>query len=462
MGRPGLRGQTEMSDAPNDPESLLALAPPEQLPVPAPVPEELTHTGVDLRSTVGAKLATVMFLHHFAISSWIVTLSSYVNANSGSAGLGIFTAGFVGTVYGAGPLGGMISPFVTGLLADHWFATERLMAVLNLGAAAALLAAINADSQTTFYLSALAYHVCFIPSFALATSMSLHHLKRPERDFPVIRACSTSGWIASGVFIGWIWPEITGNSIEATAIPLRIALGAQLVTAVFCLVLPHTPPANKKSPAGGFSLKATFDLMREPRFLLLLALAVLAHAPAQFYYSYLNVYLNTWIGMANAAAKMALGQVVEVACMVVLPALLMRISVKTSILIGLSVWTLRFWLLSASASPAMWGRDGWIYFAILVHGVAFTLVSISLQLDVDRCAGRKRRATAQGLLAMSMSGVGSFVGAQLAGEAGARLLPTELADATAGGWTSFWMLPAYMTVGVLVIALLFLPQDKRQ
>ena len=120
------------------------------------------------------------------------------------------------------------------------------------------------------------------------------------------------------------------------------------------------------------------------------------------------------------------------------------------------------WLFSASASPDMWGRTGWIYFAILIHGFAYTLVSISLQLDVDRCAGRKRRATAQGLLAVSMSGIGSFVGAQLAGDAGARLLPVELGNATAAGWQSFWLLPTYLMGGVFLLTALFLPQDKKQ
>ena len=201
--------------------------------------------------------------------------------------------------------------------------------------------------------------------------------------------------------------------------------------------------------------------MRQPRFLLLLTLAVLAHAPPQFYYSYLNVYLNTWVGMKDTAAKMALGQVVEVGCMVLLPALLLRISVKTSILIGLGIWTGRMWLFSASASPAMWGRLWWIYLAILVHGFAYTLVSISLQLDVDRCAGKKRRATAQGLLAVSISGLGSFVGAQLAGDAGATLLPAELSEATAAGWQSFWLLPTYLLAGVFLLTALFLPQDKK-
>jgi MFS family permease len=449
-----------MSVPPDDPEVLLTVPPPEQVPAQAAVADELPHEGVDLRSRVGAKLATAMFLHHFSLGAWIVTLSSYINANSGAAGLGIFTAGFVGTVYGAGPLGGMISPFLTGLLADHFIATERLMAILNVGAAAALYAAIMADSQWEFYVAVLAYHVCFIPSFALATSMALHHLKRPERDFPIIRACSTSGWVAAGVFVGWVWPAATGQFIEATSVPLKIAMVGQLVTAAFCLVLPHTPPANKKGATGGFSLAATLDLIGQKTFLLLLALAALSHMPPQFYYSYLNVYLNTWIDMESAAAKMALGQVVEVACMILLPAVLLRISVKASILVGLAAWTVRFVILSGTATPTLWGRDAWIYAAIALHGIAFTLVTISLQLDVDRCAGRKRRATAQGLLAVAMSGVGSFLGAELAGNAGAHWLPEELQHATAAGWRSFWLVPACLMGGVFLLAALCLPQAK--
>ena len=453
-----------MSVTPDDPESLLALAPAEQVPSPAVVPDELTHVGVDLRSKVGAKLALAMFLHHFSLSAWFVTLSSYIYANSGHLGLGIFTAGFVGKAYSAGPLGGIISPFLTGLLADHFFATERLMAILNVGAALAMFAAIAADSQTAFYFASLAYFVCFIPSFSLTTSMTLHHLKRPERDFPVVRACSTTGWIVAGVFVGWLWPLFNGGiSIEATATPMKIAAVAQLVTAAFCLFLPHTPPTNRRTPGqpSGFALSETFALMRHPRFLILLGIAIVAQIPTQFYYTYLNVYLNTWIDMKNTAAKMALGQVVEVICMLLLPALLLRISVKASILIGLAVWTVRFWVLSVTAASGTAGRVELIYMAILVHGVAFTLVSIALQLDVDGAAGHRRRATAQGLLAVAMSGIGSFLGADLAGMAGARWLPLELEEATEAGWQSFWLAPTYLMAGVFVLTALLLPRTRR-
>jgi nucleoside transporter len=416
---------------------------------------------VPIRSIVGVKLAAAMFLHHFTLGAWIVTLSSYIDANTIGKGSGIFAVGFVGAAYGAGPIGGMIAPFITGLLADYFFATERIMAILHLVGAAAMGAAIAAESQTAFFFAALVYFLSFIPSFSLVSSMTFHHLARPERDFPIARAWSTGGWIAAGIFVGWVWPRITGNNIEATNVPMKIALVGELVTAAFCLILPHTPPTNKRPRPGegarGFSGSQTLGLIREPRFLMLMALAVLAHTPTQFYYAYFNVYLNTWVGWTDTAAKMTLGQIVEVCCMLMLPAVLLRVSIKTSILIGLAVWTGRLWMISASASMAPPGRDALLYTAILVHGVAFTMVTIALQMDVDRCAGRRRRATAQGLLAVAMSGFGSFLGAELSGMFGARLLET----ATAENWRLFWLVPTGISAGVLILTALFLPRDSR-
>lgn len=444
-----------LRDVVEDPEALVAVATPEPVAGVAPALEDAVHPGVGLRSLVAAKLALAMFLHHFSLGAWIVTLGNYVQAHSGEAGM--FSAGFVGIAYSAGPLGGMVAPFVTGLLADHLFATERIMCVLHLCGAAALACAVSADSQAGFYVALIAYFVCFIPSFALVSSMTLHHLADPARDFPIVRAFSTMGWIAGGVFVGWLWPQATGEVIEATAVPMTIAMVGGVVTAAFCLLLPHTPPANRRPAAstGGISLKDTLDLVWRPRFLVLIAIAVLAHAPSQFYYAYGNVYLN-WVGMTHPAAKLTLGQVTEVAMMFMLPLVLLRISVKASIVVGMLVWSLRFWMLSAAAGSTGAAQTALLYTAVITHGVAFTLTSIALQLEVDMCAGRKRRATAQGLLAVAMSGMGCFLGAQMAGLAGARLLPAEVHGATAAGWTQFWAIPAWGSAAVVLFTALFL------
>jgi nucleoside transporter len=453
-----------MTDTPEDPATLAALVPDAPLETPIALPPTDGHGEAALASAVGLKLATTMFLHHFAVGSWMVTLGSYVSANSGANGSGMFAAGFIGIAYGAGPLGGMVSPFFTGLLADHVFAAERIMAVLSLACAASLCVAVAATSQWVFYVAVLVYFLCYYPSFSLATSMALHHLRRPAQDFPVVRAVGTAGWVVGGLVVGWLWPFVMGESIEGTAIPMGIGAVAQLATAVFCLWLPHTPPVNKSSATAATpriaSRKHLTDLIRSPLFRALMILSVLAHIPSQFYYVYSNVFFN-WVEMPYAAAKMTLGQCVEVACMVLLPAVLLRVSVKTAILIGLSAWLCRYVWLAIAASPQAPARDLLLYGAILLHGVAFTLVTISLQLEVDRCAGKHRRATAQGMFTVAVQGLGCLGGAQLAGAAGARWLPVEIQHATVAGWQTFWLLPAVGAAALIALTLVILPGESR-
>ncbi len=453
-----------MSDTPEDPATRAALVP--DLPLETPVTEVPSlppgrhGEGADLMSAVGFKLATLLFLHNACLGTWFVTLSAYVNANSGAAGLGLFGAGFIGVAYSAAPIGGMVSPVITGLMADHWFAAERLIVVLQLLCAAALCGAVAAPSQELFFFALIAYFLCLHPSSSLATSMALHHLRRPERDFPVVRACGTAGWVVAGLIVGLFWPWATGKSIESTDVPMKLAIAASLLTAAFSMTLPRTPPLNRqllplpaKSPLP--SKTQLWELVRDSRLIALLVLAVVAHAPTQFYYAYSNVFFK-WTGMEYPAAKMTLGQVVEVGVMLLLPALLVRVSVRTAIVAGMGIWTLRFAMMATAASPPTMGRDLLLYAAIMLHGVAFTLVTISLQLEVDRCAGPRRRATAQGLFSVAVQGLGCFAGARIAGFAGAALLPVEVQNATPAGWERFWFIAAVGAAGVTVLALVLL------
>src|SRR5688572_8622997 len=105
---------------PSDLEALVAAGASSQIPAVGAIEPDAPVAGSPLFSAVGAKLATSMFLHHFTQGAWMVTLGSYVRANTDPSGAAIFSAGFVGTIYGAGPLGGMISPFVSGVLADRF------------------------------------------------------------------------------------------------------------------------------------------------------------------------------------------------------------------------------------------------------------------------------------------------------------------------------------------------------
>ncbi len=71
------------------------------------------------------QLSTLMFLQYFIWGTWYVTLNTYLGE-----GLG-FTATQIGLCYGTFAIAAMISPFFVGLIADKFFATERVLGAMH-------------------------------------------------------------------------------------------------------------------------------------------------------------------------------------------------------------------------------------------------------------------------------------------------------------------------------------------
>ena len=395
-----------------------------------------------------AKLSTMMFLQFFIWGAWYTTIAVYMT----QAGMGTLTH----WPYTVNPIAAIVAPFFLGLVADRYFATEKVLGVLHLlGAAVMFMVPQASGTPTLFILLLLAYNLCYMPTLGLANSLAFHHIQDQERQFPVIRVFGTIGWIVAGLFISFVLGRLFARGVpaEQTALPIYTAATASALLGLFSFALPHTPPraaGQQVSVRSIVGLDALQQLGSRP-FYVFIAASLLLCIPLAAYYNFTQLYL-TGAGVQNIAAVQTLGQVSEVVFMLLMPLFFVRLGVKKMLMVGMGAWVLRYLLFSFGApDAAFWMIVG----GILLHGICYDFFFVTGQIYVDKKSTPAVRGQAQGFFVLVTYGVGMLIGAQIAGNVYNRFL-AGAASLTLDQWKSFWLLPAGFAAAVLVLfALLF-------
>jgi nucleoside transporter len=389
------------------------------------------------------RLWLMVFLHYFVWGAWYVTMGTYVTTKLG------FTGGQVGLVYGSTAVGALVSPFIVGIIADRFFATQRILAVLHLVGAGLLYWISTLPEFGGFYPALLAYTITYMAGHGLTNALTLHHSKNPAKEFPVVMVMASVGWIVAGLVISWL-------KLEDNAGMFRLASGAALIMGLYSLTLPHTPPKGAGTPASLGTLLG-FDalkLLRDRSFATFMVCSFLICVPLSFYFSWMNVFMNE-MNIPNAAAKMTLGQVSDVIFLLLLPALLLRVGVKGILLIGIGAWAVRFGLFALfhQNPSALW----MLFTGILLHGMCYDFIFVMGRMYVDKRAGEDIRGAAQGLHAIVTLGAGMFIGSWLSG-----IVAQHYTQGTTHDWQAIWLIPAVMGIVLAVVFALFFKEDRRR
>jgi len=399
-----------------------------------------------MKPFVRIQLALMMFLQFFVWGAWYGQMSKYLTNQLQATG------DQVGNAYAAFSIAMIAAPFFIGMLADRYFAAQKVLGVLNLLGAVILFALTKIQDPTSFFWIMLLYCFTFTPTIALTNSISMRQMTNPEKEFPGIRVFGTVSWIVVTNIIGFM---AVGDKVTI----FQIAMLSAVVLGIFSFFLPSTPPnAMGKATFAQIIGKDAFVLFKDRSFLIFFISSILICIPLSFYYAwanpsltdaYIKAFPNADPGGFNIENKMSLGQASEVIFMILLPFAFQKFGVKKILIIALVAWIVRFLFFGyGAADTSVW----MLYIAILLHGVCFDFFFVTGQIYTDLKAGDKIKSQAQGLISLATYGVGMFIGSIISGKV-KDLYSTG--EPVATNWTNVWLVPAAIATVVLLLFVLF-------
>ncbi len=396
------------------------------------------------KSLVGTRLSVMMFLQFFIWGAWYVTVGNYMNAHE--MGNMIFWA------YTVGPIAAIVSPFFLGMIADRFFATERVLGVMHiLGGITMFLVPWAAGVSDVLFIVVLLLHMlCYMPTLGLTNTLAFHNITNQEKQFPIIRVFGTIGWIAAN------WVVSKWLHADKEAMQFYVTGGACIALGLYSFSLPHTPP-----PAAGKKIRFTeilgIDALRQlssfPFYVFLIS-SFLICIPLAAYYNYAPLFADA-AGFKDPAFSMSFGQIAEIVFMIIMPFFFIRLGVKWMLLIGMAAWVVRYGLFAGAADDGIL----WMIFGgILLHGICYDFFFVTGFIYTDKKSTPEVRGQAQGLLVFVTQGLGMLIGAQIAGRLFNGMVSGE-GDALRASYQNFWLIPC-IAAGVIMVLFFLLFRDK--
>ena len=392
------------------------------------------------------QLGIMMFLQYAIWGAWAPVLSSYLLNDLG------FSGSEVGWIYALLPLATIISPLIAGQVADRYFASEKVIAFLQLGGGVLLLLAARITDFDTLAVVMLFYCLLYAPTLALTNSVAMINMEDSEKEFGAIRVWGTLGWIAAGwMLTGWRWFGETDALSAVQGDMLFLAGVLSLVMGLQAFLLPHTPP--QREGVSPWAFLESLKMLKVKDFAVFVGITFVVATELEFYYILTAPFLESdaiGISSKNIPAVMTIAQFAEIFVMAFfLSWSLKRYGMRRTLAIGVVAWPIRY-IIFAIGAPA------WLVIASLaLHGFCYVFFFVAAFIYVDKIAPPDIRASAQSLIAIIALGFGRFLGSLFAGW----IRDVYTTDAGTN-WTYVFLVPCALTIFCAVAFLLFFREES--
>jgi nucleoside transporter len=344
------------------------------------------------------KLSAVMALEYAVWGAWMPVLAARL------LGPLRFSGKQTGWIYATLPLACIISPLISGQIADKWLNAEWILAGAHLiGAVLLLIAAVQTRFAVLFVVMFL-YSIFYAATLPLVNAVLFANVIDAAWQGKIFMWAPIA-WAIAGYFLsGWRW---TFKTAEKGRDCLFLAAALSVIMAVSCLALPATPPAG----AGGTPILKAMTMLQNTNFLVFLIVSLAAGGLMQFYFlGSARFMMDTGIPGKNVPAAMAIAQVVQaVATFYLLNKFISSFGFKWTLTIGAVAWFLLYLVYVISKPRAL------IVISQSLHGLAYVLFIIAGQIFANIASPPEIRSSVQALVFAATTGVGLFLGTQFAG-----------------------------------------------
>ena len=361
-----------------------------------------------MSSEVRVKLSVMMALQYAIHAVWFMQMAAYLNKVLSCTGRQI------SWVQNTAPVGALLAPIFVAMVADRFFAGEKILGLLNLAGAVLLLVASTIGDPLLLFGVLLLQQLFYMPTWAITNSIAIANCVDTEKDLPGIRVWGSIGWVATALF-GVISTKVLGVPWDGTHLPIIAAAILSVAAGLFAFSLPHTPPpaaGKKASISDVLGLKA-LALMKNSSFAVFIIVSLVVMIPFAAYWTFFSLYLAS-LGVNVITGTMHLGQFIEIFVMwLLLPIALKRVGVKWTMALGVAILGLRYLMFMFGNGEEMMVLN---YGGILVHGFIFSFFFVTGYIYADRVAPKEIRAQAQGLIMLVTFGGGMLLGNWINGE----------------------------------------------
>ncbi|MCG6189214.1 MFS transporter [Maribellus maritimus] len=382
------------------------------------------------------KLSSMMFLQYMMYAVWWVPLAAYLtNLGVGSTEKALILSSMA--------LGCILSP-VIGMIADRFFAGQKVLAGLNIINAIMLFLAGTTNNSDLLFVYLLIAMFGYMPTWGLTSSISMAHLSSEE--FPKVRVFGSIGWVASGIF-SIIFIKFFNIDFDGTNIPFYCGAGVSLLAAATNFTLPNTPPQAKKEKISFIEIfgLGTLKMMRDRNFAIFIIFSFISMIPFAMYYSFFSEFL-LHINTKYISVTMNWGILAEMGFLLLVSPAIKKLGLRKVMILGLVALTIRYLAFYAGGVIS----QSWMYYiGILIHGLIFGFFYVGGQIYIDKKAPAELKSQAQGFIFLVTFGVGLLAGNFIC----AHIIDFFRVEG-ATNWNGIWGVTTLLSVSTLLLFVL--------